>query len=218
MTERRRTRSEVEIEAQLETLPKGSERYVVLAAARDFKIAWVGLGDRLTAVRESGGWRNWGYLSFEAYCRRELQLRSDTANKLTRSYAFLRDHEPQALANRKTHELPALDVVDLFTRARERTSVPSRQIDSIREEVFSSEEGVPTRNQVVKRFREIDPNAFRNPAPTGGVDLRQALLLAERLQSMLEKHRGVSEGAKSGVRRAARELKDLFEASRKKSA
>src|SRR4051812_45199566 len=105
---RRHNRSEAEMSAQLEALDPASARYQVLAAARQFKAFWVDLGERLTQVRESYAFTQWGYTSFEAYCRRELHIKQDTANKLTRSFAFLRDHEPTVLERRDTHELPPL--------------------------------------------------------------------------------------------------------------
>ena len=69
---RRKTRGEVAIQSQLTTLEPTSERYKVLVAARDFKASWVELGERLTTIRESEKFLAWGYSSFEAYCRREL--------------------------------------------------------------------------------------------------------------------------------------------------
>ena len=88
--DRQRSRTEVEMEAQLKTLDPSSERYATLSAARDFKASWVALGELLTRVREGSLYREWGYSSFEAYARRELRIRQDTANKLTRSFSFLR--------------------------------------------------------------------------------------------------------------------------------
>lgn len=212
---RRKSRAEVEIEVQLRTLDPNSERHCVLSAARDFKVAWVELGNRLTAVRESDAWRNWGYATFDAYCRRELRIRRDTANKLTRSYSFLRDHEPEALRERETRELPPLDVVDLLSRAEDRAKLSEDQLDTIREEIFAPDNVIPTRSQVLKRFREFDPDAFRNAAcaPVEG-DVRKALLLAERLQALMEVQDGISNTALSGVRRAVSELRQIFEASR----
>ena len=213
---RRKSRAEVEIEAQLRTLDPDSKRHAVLTAARDFKAAWVVLGDLLTEVRESDTWRTWGYASFDAYCRRELHLRRDTANKLTRSYAFLRDHEPEALAQRTDRELPPLDVVDLLSRAQEHAKVSRAQLDTIREEVFDPEGEPLSRSQVVKRFRELDPEAFR-PAPRKPAvqgDVRKALLLAERLLALVEVQEGMTPRAVDGVRVAVGELRNLFEAQR----
>jgi hypothetical protein len=157
---RRRTRAEVEIEAKLDALDPSSKRHLVLSAVRDFKASWVAVGEELTQVREQELFEGWGYTNFETYCRRELRIKNDTANKLTRSFSFLRDHEPTALDEREQRELPPLDVVDLLSQARERAQVKPSELDAIRQEVFDPDTAVPTKGQVVKRFREIDPDAF----------------------------------------------------------
>lgn len=215
---RRKSRSEAAIENQLNTLDPSSCRYAVLSATRDFKAAWVRLGTELTAARESGDWKDWGYPSFEAYCRRELHLRRDTANKLTRSYAFLRDHEPSALEDMQERELPELDVVDLLSRAQERTTLSSGQIDQIRSDVFDPETQSPSRSQVVKRFRELDPEAFRqqkapvSPPVSGKAapqDIRKASLLADRLRELLQNMPQVSTQSREAAGVICREMNDL---------
>lgn len=220
---RRRTRGEAAIESQLRTMDPKSERYRVLSAARDFKASWVELGDLLTRVREDDAYREWGYANFDAYCRRELRIKQDTANKLTRSYAFLRDHEPEALEERTERELPPLDVVDLLSRARERAKLTDRQFDDIRHEVFDPETPVPTRGQVLKKFRAVDPEAFKS-APkaktvgAGDADLRKTMLLAERLQALLEALEGTSREARSAIRTVVTELRDRFEEGQKQQS
>ena len=215
---RRRSKAEVEMENLLGTLDPSSERFRVLAAARDFKASWVILGEILTTVRDSNAFKEWGYASFEAYARRELRLRADTAAKLTRSYSFLKEHEPTALATRQEKELPPLDVVDLLTRARERAKVSDEDIQSIQQEVF--EDGAnPTRHAVVKRFREIDPDAFRGkpraPKEAGGSeDLRKALLLGERFETLVTEHPALSDNAKQVLSQVVAEVRQAFEATK----
>ena len=215
---RRRSKAEVEMENLLRTLDPSSERFRVLAAARDFKASWVILGEILTTVRDSNAFKEWGYSSFEAYARRELRLRADTAAKLTRSYSFLKEHEPQALETRQEKELPPLDVVDLLTRARERAKVSDEDIQSIQQEVF--EDGAnPTRHAVVKRFREIDPDAFRGkpraPKEAGGSeDLRKALLLGERFETLVVEHPALSDNAKQVLSQVVAEVRQAFEATK----
>ncbi len=219
---RRKSRAEVAIETQLRTLEPTSPRFVVLSAARDFKAAWVKLGTELTHARESNAWKAWGYPSFEGYCRRELHLRRDTVNKLTRSYAFLRDHEPEALE--ADRELPELDVVDLLSRAGDRTALSKGQIDEIRSEVFDPENQNPTKSQIVKRFREIDPEAFRpqKPVPTlvqgTPQDIRKALLLGERLNDLLTQMPNISQQSKEAASVICRELNDMMAASQQAEA
>jgi hypothetical protein len=219
---RRKTRGEVAIQSQLQTLDPGSERYKTLAAARDFKASWVELGERLTVVHESEKFLAWGYTSFEAYCRRELHIKGDTAAKLTRSYSFLRDHEPGVLKGRQEREMPPLDVVDMLSLARERSKVSEGDLRNIREEVFAPDNN-PTKSQVVRRLREIDPNAFK-PSPkavtkgSSDVELRKALLLAERLHVVLEGVSGIPRETTSAVKRVVAELKGRFDAAQQKQS
>lgn len=209
------SRTQAEMEAQLEELEPGSERHTVLAAARDFKASWVDLGARLAQVRERETYTDWGHPSFEAYCRRELHIKSATADKLTRSYTFLRENEPDALEKR---ELPPLDVVDLLSQAREKSDLTNEQIDSIREEVFAAGEQ-PTKPQIVRRFRELDPDAFKPAAKPKTVDpqvdLRKALLLAERLLGLLEVVKGVGRQTLADARSVTVDLRQRLEAGRK---
>ncbi|OGQ77768.1 MAG: hypothetical protein A2289_18970 [Deltaproteobacteria bacterium RIFOXYA12_FULL_58_15] len=216
----RRSRSEAEIEAQLKALEPGSKRYNVLVAVRDFKASWVQVGSELTEVRENNLFRNWGYTVFETYCRRELHIKTDTANKLTRSFSFVRDHEPDALEQRTERELPPLDVVDLLSQARDRAQVSSHDLKSIQREVFDADSS-PSKNQVVKRFREIDPDAFK-PAPKQqrndpSGELRRALLLAERLLSTLDVLEGVSKESLKMARSVVAELKGKLEEQRQRT-
>lgn len=215
---RRRTRGEARIEEMLTRLDPSSERYQVLRATRDFKASWVELGERLTTTREGGDYKQWGHTTFEAYCRQELHLKSETANKLTRSFAFLRDHNPESLENRQTRELPPLDVVDLLSRARERAKLSTDQFSEIEGAVFDGE-SPPSKQEVIKRFREIDPEVFKPAAkPTrtaGDDDIRKALLLAERLSSLVEPHTDVSSASRHALKNLVHELRGLFESTRK---
>lgn len=213
--ERRRSRGEAEIEALLAKLPPGSERHACLSAARDFKASWVALGDRLTALRESGQFAQWGYKTFDAYVRNELRMKPETANKLTRSYSFLRDHEPEALQAPIARELPPLDVVDLLSRAKEKAKVSEEQFNTIRHEAFDNDEGPLTRSEVMKRFREIDPDAFKaQPKKASAVaadgNVRKALLLSERLESLLVAIQGLSGDAHEHAKAVTVALRTIF--------
>jgi hypothetical protein len=213
--ERRRTRGEAEIDALLAKLQPGSERHSALTAARDFKASWVALGDHLTKIRESGQYGQWGYKTFEAYVRGELRLKPETANKLTRSFSFLRDHEPAAISAPISRELPPLDVVDLLSRARDKAKLSDEQFDDIRQEAFDAEEGPLTRAEVMKRFREIDPDAFKaQPKKAGAVpadgNVRKALLLSERLESLMEAIQGLSDDSHRHAKAVTSELRVIF--------
>jgi len=112
--------------------------------------------------------------------------------------------------------------VDLLSRARDKAKLSDAQFHSIEKDVFDSP-AETTKGDVLKRFREIDPEAFK-AAPraaasgSGDGDLRKALLLAERLQSLVDGQDGVSRAARDAMRGVVGELKGLFENSRKLSA
>ncbi|MBN1962173.1 MAG: hypothetical protein JW841_14630 [Deltaproteobacteria bacterium] len=210
---RRRTRGEAQIEALLEHLDPNSERYRILSATRDFKASWVALGEVLTVTRETASYKEWGYKTFEAYCRSELKIKADTANKLTRSFAFLRDHNPTSLENLEVKELPPLDVIDLLSRARERANLSHAQFSQIEGSVFDNE-SPPSKTEVLKRYRELDPQAFKPAAKpnrsAGDNDLRKALLLAERLQAVIEPHNEISSKTHAALNVVVKELRSLF--------
>lgn len=187
---RQKSATEAAIAAKLQTLDPASTRYHMLSAAQKFKASWVELGERLTTARETQSYTAWGFASFELYCRRELQLKAETANKLTRSFSYLRDHEPKVLGDRQSQALPSLDVVDLLSQAQKRTQISPDAFATIHEQVMAPEAHI-SRAEVLKKLREVDPEAFKPAAKaketgvTGPNDLRKALLLAERLESLL---------------------------------
>ncbi len=215
------------MDACLEALAPDSPRYKTLAAARRFKASWVELGQHLTLAREQAAYKGWGFASFEAYCRRELRIKQDTANKLTRSFAFLRDHEPTMLEAGEKRELPPLDVVDLLSQARERTQLSDDKLCALQEEAFAAD-AKPTRQGLMKKLREADPQAFRatpkvaNDTPPEGLghnELRKALLLAERLESVLTAQGdGVSQQTVGHAHSVVTELRARFAQSRQQGA
>src|SRR5580692_2951018 len=91
------------------------ERAELLRRARRFKASWVELGEALTAIKRSGGFRDWGYDSFEAYAKNELHLRQETADKLTGSFAFLQKRAPAVLARDPLRDpIPSYQAVDFL--------------------------------------------------------------------------------------------------------
>ena len=81
----------------MEGLEPGSFRYKVLDAAKGFKSSWIDLGQYLFSVYRDKSYREWGYLTFDAYCAKEIGIRQPTAMKLLKSYSFLEREEPSFL-------------------------------------------------------------------------------------------------------------------------
>ena len=66
-----------------------SFRYSVLEAARGFKSSWIDLGQLLYSVSKDKKYKDWGFLTFEAYCEKEVGIKQATAMKMLKSYYFL---------------------------------------------------------------------------------------------------------------------------------
>ncbi|MGQ0507159.1 MAG: hypothetical protein ACT4TC_17765, partial [Myxococcaceae bacterium] len=118
----------------------GSFRHTVLLAAKRFKATWVELGRMLVRVRDEGSFQEWGYDSFETYCLKELHIRKQTALKLTRSFSFLKKHEPKELASEDIVErAPAFEVVEVLADAEERGQLSAEEYRSVRDSIWNQE-------------------------------------------------------------------------------
>src|SRR5258707_896036 len=112
-----KTKSIQEIEERMQSLAPESVRYKVLDSARSFKSSWIALGQYLFTVYKDKLYKDWGYLTFEAYCGKEIGVRQATAVKLLKSYSFLEKEEPaflrrEALEERKPSQIPSYESVN----------------------------------------------------------------------------------------------------------
>lgn len=179
-------------------------RSTVAAAARRFKSSWFELGRLLVQVKASQAWESWGFESFEAYCTGELHIRRTTAEKLLRSYGFLRRHEkeePEA-----AERAPAFDVVTVLADAEERGQLTERDYARVRDAIWD-----PGRTPAELR-RELSE---RFPAPERAVDgraqLRRFAVTARRLATEMRAHPRVPAAAKRTAEALADELESLVE-------
>lgn len=129
------------IESRMLTLEPGSFRFKTLEAARDFKRSWIALGQYLFAVHKDKLYRDWGYLTFEAYAASEVGIRQGTAMKLLRSYQFLEKEEPAFLKqasveDRKPNTIPSYESVNALRLAKQSERIPVKEYEALREEVL----------------------------------------------------------------------------------
>jgi hypothetical protein len=179
-------------------------RSTVLAAAQRFKSSWFELGRLLVKVRSAGAWEAWGFDTFEAYCTRELHIRRATAEKLVRSYGFLKRHEreePDAAAR-----APAFEVVTVLADAEERGQLTERDYARVRDAIWDpARPPAELRRELTERF----------PVPEKAVDARSQLrrfaLTARRLATELRASRQIPAAAKRTAEVLAEELESLVE-------
>lgn len=107
----------------------------VLEAAKRFKANWIDLAKLLYTVKKDKLFKEWGYISFDSYCTKEIRIRKQTAFKLLNSYYFLTHEEPQSLED--TNALPNYEAINILRRARQNKELKDTDYDHLREEVFS---------------------------------------------------------------------------------
>ncbi len=189
MTDTPKTKGELVIEQIMQQLDPASPRYRVLSVARQFKSSWVELGEQLSQVRNKGEFNDWGYTSFEDYCRDEVRIKKDTALKLTGAYSFLKKAEPEILVrNEQMLPVPDYRSIDLLRQAQEEQQLSEEQYQQLREAVIEKERSHPT---VAKQFREL---TGQNVAPSEEQLLRQSLSTIRRLEGLLQQLPNLPEG------------------------
>jgi hypothetical protein len=182
----------------------GGLRSTVAAAARRFKSSWFELGRLLVQVRSTNAWQPWGFDTFEAYCTSELHIRRATAEKLLRSYGFLKRHEREEPEGQE--RAPAFEVVSVLADAEQRGQLTERDYARVRDAIWD-----PGRTPAELR-REL---TARFPVPERAVDasaqLRRFALTARRLATELRASNRVPAAVKRTAEALAEELESLVE-------
>lgn len=183
MTDTPKSSGERHIDAIMEQLQPGSERYEVLDKAKQFKSSWVELGEKLLKVSSEARFREWGYTSFEEYCVQEIRIKRGTAEKLTMAYRFMEKEEPQMLSpagpSQELKPLPDYRSVDLLRKAKEEGGFSEEEYQDLRKSVVEEERSHPT---VLKKFKEVA--SLREEADPL-IPLKASLSAARRLHAAL---------------------------------
>ncbi|MEZ4249782.1 MAG: hypothetical protein R3B99_16250 [Polyangiales bacterium] len=175
-------------------------RLEIVRRARNFKRSWVEMAEALTRVRAAQVYLEWGYPDFETYCHTELMLTKGTVEKLTGSYAVVREHAPQVLdRDGLAQPIPNLDAVEYFAKAL-RGNEPANDDDDepgpgdevvreLREAVFDDPKPVAVLRKT------FDPLFFPKPEGAERVEnLEKTRGAVRRLEALLQAIEGVDEG------------------------
>ena len=180
MSEQPKSKAELAIDNLMHQLEPGTPRFLVLESAKRFKSSWVELGERLINVNENKLYREWGYVSFEEYCAKEVRIKKPTALKLTRAYRFLEKEEPQLLARKEElRPLPDYRSVDLLSQAQDK-GLADEPFQELRKAVLEEERSHPT---VLKRYRDVSPPPPRDELEKSA--LKRALMATRQLETAL---------------------------------
>ena len=181
MEEKSPTKGSQHIEQLMRQLPPESERYQVLATAKQFKSSWVELGEWLAKVSNKKQFSEWGFTSFEDYCTKEIRIRRQTAEKLLLAFRFLKHREPCLLERKEGRPLPDYRSIDLLRKANEREHFSMEEYSELRQAVIEEERNHPS---VAKRFRDMIHS--HQPEQKTQHQHRNALLAAKRLATSLQ--------------------------------
>ncbi|MFL5320993.1 MAG: hypothetical protein ACJ790_15125 [Myxococcaceae bacterium] len=190
----------------------GSFRHTVLTTARRFKASWTEMGKLLVEVFNKKSYEEWGYESFDAYVTKELHIRKSTADKLLKTFNFLKSYEPKIVEEADLPErAPAFEVVEVLADAEARGQLSPSEYKSIRDSIWDSEKTTSElRKDLVERFPKPQP-----PAPPSDISLRRYAQTARKLANEL----GASSKVPKAVsERAAALADDLEELASSKAA
>src|SRR6185295_16077570 len=140
------TKTDRQMEDRMHAVSDDPERADTLQKARAFKRTWLELAEALSRANDRRLWEKWGFSDFDAYCRKELHLRTATVAKLLGSYRFLETAAPRVIERARTDRfeapIPSLPVVEFVQRATESGKADEETLESIRRVAF--EEGGET--------------------------------------------------------------------------
>lgn len=190
------------LEQKMENLEPGSLRYQVLESAKNFKASWISLGQILYTVYKDKMYKEWGYMSFETYCKGEIGIHQQTAGKLLHSYSFLEKEEPEWLKSVQSEEvkdpknIPAYEAVNVLRLAAKRQELSEEDYQEFKKSVFEDgREGKDVKKQVGLRLRSIreeeDPQKAREERRTK--TLRRLVATIKALQREVSAGKLVSE-------------------------
>ncbi len=194
MEQESKTKGAHHIEQLMQQLPPESERYQVLATAKQFKSSWVELGEWLARISKSNQFSDWGFTSFEDYCTREIRIRRQTAEKLLLAFRFLERKEPGLLDRRKGRPLPDYRSVDLLRQADEKEHFSMAEYGELRQAVIEEERNHPS---IAKQYRDMSHN--HQPERKTVHQYRNAMLAAKRLSTSLREIQDVPHGLAEAV-------------------
>ncbi len=198
------SKSSLAISDFMKNVEPGSERYTLLQAARNFKVSWIDLGSKLYRVRQKKLYQQWGYQDFETYCRKEIRIQPQTAQKLTASYHFLKTEDPALLKNDATRRFePDIQVVDMLRKARTQADIPDDKFKEIKNLAYAEPEPAS-----VRRMLKEQMSPYKTPKPIEK-PFKRLLSQASRLADSLEATPGIPQLLINHAKKIVDNLREL---------
>jgi len=196
-----KTKSLERIEQRMEGIEKDSFRYQVLEGVKKFKTSWIDLGQALYAVHKDKLYKQWGFLTFEAYISKEVNIQKQTAIKLLKSYYFLEKEEPTYLdkgfiESGAAASLPNYETVNVLRLAKNRKELDGKDYESLKKDVLQKgREAKDVRRELtalIRQREDITPEEARKKKVQTA--LKRYLAILKSLKRDLEISKLVSAG------------------------
>ena len=181
-----KTKSLERLEEKMTGIEEGSIRYRVLQSAKNFKTSWIDLGGALYSVWKDKSYKEWGYMTFDAYSQKEIGIKKATAMKLLKSYYFLEKEEPVYLQkedseSRSPADVPSYESVNLLRLAKNKNTLDKDDYQRFKKDVLE-------KGKDPGQFKKDLTSLIREREELSPEDARQKrkVLLVKRLVSTLK--------------------------------
>jgi len=188
-----KSRSIEKIEERMSSIPEDSIRYKILKSAKDFKTSWLDLGQALYSVWRDKSYKEWGYLTFDAYTSKEIGIKKQTAMKLLKSYFFLEKEEPIYLEksfaeSSDPSRLATYESVNLLRLAKNKKTLDKDDYAGLKESVLEmgkdAREVKKDLTTLMRQREELEPEEARKKRKTAMI--KRLLTALKTLKTGLE--------------------------------
>jgi len=161
-----KTKSLDAIEEKMTGLDTQSIRFQILQNAKNFKTSWIDLGQALYTVWKDKLYKDWGFITFDAYTSKEIGVRKNTALKLLKTYYFLEKEEPHLInkdyVNTKdAAEVPSYESVDVLRLAKNKQLLDEEDYKRFKKDVLEKgRDGREVKKDLtalIKQREELEP-------------------------------------------------------------
>lgn len=167
---RLKTKSLESIEEKMSGMDTESLRFQILQNAKSFKTSWIDLGQALYSVWKDKLFKDWGFLTFDAYTSKEIGIRKNTALKLLKTYYFLEKEEPHLVdkdyvKTKDAAEVPTYESIDVLRLAKRKQMLDQEDYTRFKKDILENgRDGREVKKDLtalIRQREELEPEEAR---------------------------------------------------------
>ncbi|MBU2512547.1 hypothetical protein KJ966_14520 [bacterium] len=167
-------------EENVKRVDLNSYRTQLVQSAKVFKSNWIQFGEHLTKVASDKLYQEWGFKSFEDYCREEIRIKKLTAMKLTNAYFFMTKEDPEIFKHSNLQNNLDLDAVAVLQKAKSDDNCSPDFYSELRSSALDKGQSGPS---LARKFKKMIQEETQTPDQNFH---EQNLKLINRLQSRIK--------------------------------